>query len=73
MLCLAINFRAFSDMREELNHFEQYNIQVESLTTENLAIQQEIHRIKSDERTIGNEARKIGLSRPNEKFLVPSN
>ncbi len=73
MLCMAINFRAFSDMRQELQQNEQYNIQVENLTTENLAIQQETHKIKSDERTIGYEARKIGLSRPNEKFLVPSN
>ena len=43
---------------------EQYKIQVETLTTENLAIQQEIHKIKSDERTIGNGSKKDRLESP---------
>jgi cell division protein FtsB len=41
------------------------------LTNENLAIQEEIHNLKTDARVIEREARRIGMSRPNEKVLVP--
>ncbi|MBA2737664.1 MAG: septum formation initiator family protein [Pyrinomonadaceae bacterium] len=47
--------------------------QIEILTTENLSLQEEIHSLKSDSRAIEREARKIGMSRPNEKILVPTN
>ena len=73
MLCLAINLRAYSDLSREITLHEQLNLQVETLTTENLAIQQEIQDLKNDKRAIEREARKIGMSRPNEKVLVPAN
>lgn len=73
MLCLAINLRAYSELSQEITQHEQLNLQVEALTTENLAIQQEIHDLKNDKRAIEREARKIGMSRPNEKVLVPAN
>lgn len=73
LLCLAINLRAFSEMRQELNQNEQLNLQIESLTTENSALQEEIQDLRKDERAIEREARKIGMSRPNEKILVPAN
>lgn len=73
LLCLAINLRAFSEMRQEVNQNEQLNLQMETLTTENLALQEEIQDLHKDARAIEREARKIGMSRPNEKILVPAN
>ena len=64
MLCLAINFRAFSEMSVEIQQNESLSRQMEQLTNENLAIQEEIHNLKTDPLTIEREARKIGLSRP---------
>ncbi len=63
MLCLAINFRAFSEMTVEMQQNERLSIEMKQLTNENLAIQDEIHTLKNDSRTIEREARKIGMSR----------
>lgn len=63
MLCLAINFRAFTEMRAEMQQNNSLSIQLDQLTNENLAIQDEIHNLKTDPRTIEREARKIGLGR----------
>ena len=49
------------------------SVQLEQLSSSNLAIQEEIHSLKTDARTVEREARKIGMSRPNEKILVPVN
>lgn len=73
MLCLAINFRAFAEMSEELEQNERLSLAVEQLTNENLGLQTEVHNLKNDSRTVELEARKIGMSRPNEKVLVPVN
>lgn len=73
MLCLAINFRAFSDLRSESAENSQLNTNIETLTNENLLLQEEIQNLKHDPRTIEREARKMGMSRPNEKILVPMN
>ena len=71
MLCLAVNFRAFSDLRGESAEYQQLNSEIEALTTGNLVLQEEIQNLKTDPQTIEREARKIGMSRPNEKILVP--
>lgn len=71
LLCLAINFRAFSDMRRQSIEYTSLNTEIDKLTTENLVLQEEIRNLKNDPRTIEREARKIGMSRPNEKILVP--
>lgn len=63
MLCLTINLRAFSEMTEEQDLHKSLNLQIETLTTENLVLQEEIHDLKNDEHAIEREARKIGLSR----------
>ncbi len=73
MLCLAINLRAFSEMKVEMQQNQLLSVQLEQLSTENLTIQEEIHSLKTDSRMVEREARKIGMSRPNEKILVPSN
>ena len=70
MLCIAINLRAYSVMNTEAQQYERLNTDIEQLTNENLAIQEEIHNLKTDARSIEREARKIGMSRPNEKILV---
>ncbi len=71
MLCLAVNFRAFSDLQGHTAEYQELNAEIETLTTGNLILQEEIQNLKSDSRTIEREARKIGMSRPNEKILVP--
>lgn len=73
MLCLAINFRAIAEMNEEVEQHERLNINIENLSAENLALQEEIFRLQNDSGTIEREARKIGMIRPNEKILVPTN
>lgn len=73
MLCLAINFRAFSEMRSESNEHQLLNTEIENLTNGNLALEEEIESLKTDSRMIEREARKIGMSHPNEKILVPMN
>lgn len=73
MLCMAINLRAYTEVTKESIQFEQLSGEIDALNNENLIIQQEIHSLKSDPRAIEREARKIGMSRPNEKILVPVN
>ena len=73
MLCLTVNFRAFSEVRQEMDQNAALTTQIDGLTAETLGLQEEVHNLKSDARVIEREARKIGLSRPNEKFLVPTN
>ncbi len=71
MLCMAINLRAFSEMSVELEQNERLSLALEQLSTENLGLQSEVHLIKTDSYAVEREARKIGMSRPNEKVLVP--
>lgn len=73
MICLAVNFRAVAEMNAEIEQNNQLSTDVEKLSGENLALQEEIHSLKNDLPTIEREARKIGLSRPNEKVLLPTN
>lgn len=70
MICMAVNLRAYSAMSVEVEQNERLSVNIEQLTNENLAIQEEIHSLKTDARAIEREARKIGMSRPNEKVLV---
>ncbi len=64
MLCMAINIRAYSEMSAEMEQNQRLSVQLESVTNENLAIQEEVHNLKIDSRFVEQEARKIGLSRP---------
>ena len=73
MLCMAINLRAFSEMSAELEQNERLSITVEQLSNENIGLQTEVHSLKNDSRAVEREARKIGMSRSNEKVLVPVN
>jgi cell division protein FtsB len=73
MLCIAINLRAYSEISVEMEQNQRLSVQLESLANENLAIQEEVHNLKIDSRFVEQEARKIGMSRPNEKIPVPAN
>lgn len=73
MLCLTINFRAFSELGGETEQYQKLTVEVDRLTNENLALQEEIHTLKTDSAAIEREARKLGMSRPGEKILVPAN
>jgi cell division protein FtsB len=73
MLCMAVNLRAYSEMSEEATQHQLLNTELDKLSGENLALQEEVHNLKNDSHTIEREARKIGMSRPNEKILVPTN
>lgn len=64
MLCLTVNYRAFSELRQESQQNEILNLEVENLTKENLSLQEEIHYLKSDSEAIEREARKLGLAPP---------
>ena len=73
MLCTAINLRAFSEMSAEVEQHERLSLAVGQLTDENIGLQTEVHSLKTDKSAVEREARKIGLSRPSEKVLVPVN
>lgn len=73
MLCLTINFRAFSELRGEAEDNQKLSVEVDQLTNENLALQEEIHNLKTDSAIIEREARKLGMNRPGEKIFVPAN
>lgn len=73
MLCISINFRAFSAVREEAGENVQLSNQIQSLMDENLALQEEIHLLKTDPRMIEREARRLGIPVNSEKVPVPAN
>ncbi len=73
MLCMAVNLRAYSEMSAEAAEHQQLNGELERLSGENLFLQEEVHNLKNDSQEIEREARRIGMSRPNEKILVPTN
>ena len=62
MLIISINFRAFTEMRAEADQHERLAAQIQSLMDENVALQEEIHTLKSDPRVIEREAKRIGVA-----------
>ncbi len=67
MLCLTINYRAYSELVKETREFEQLNQKIQKATSENLSMQEEIHYLKTDPKTIEREARRYGLAPKKEK------
>lgn len=61
MLIISINFRAFTEMREEASQNTRLATQIQSLTDENLALQEEIHTLKTNPEIIQREAKRIGV------------
>jgi cell division protein FtsL len=73
MLCVSINYRAFTEVKEEVEQNGRLSSQIQNLMDENLALQEEIHTLKSDPRVIETQARKIGIDLRQEKVPVPAN
>ena len=73
ILCLAVNIRAFVEMNRQSIENQKLNTEIKQLNSTNLVLEEEIKNLKGDPKTIEREARKIGMSRPNEKILVPVN
>jgi cell division protein FtsB len=73
LLCVAINIRAYSESRDEVQLNTQLSSEIEQLSAGNALLQHEIQGLKTDENTIEREARKLGFVRPNEKIFVPTN
>ncbi len=72
-LCVSINYRAFSAAREESQKHERLTMQMQNLLDENLALQDEIHTLKTDPNIIRREARRMGLDLQQHKVPVPAN
>lgn len=73
MLLVSINFRAFTEMREEVDQNARLAGQIQNLMDENLALQEEIHSLKTDPQLIQREARRIGIALSEQKVSVPAN
>jgi cell division protein FtsB len=61
MLCISINLRAFATMKGEVEQNSRLSDEIQSLMDENLALQEEIHMLKTNPVVIEREARKIGI------------
>jgi hypothetical protein len=73
MLCLTINYRAFSQLGKESAEKEMLEQRIQSVTSNNLSLQEQIHYLKNDPDTVAREVRKFGLRRSNEKVPVQTN
>ena len=73
MLGISINFRAWTEVKEEAAQNTQLASQIQNLMDENLALQEEIHTLKTDPIVIQQQARKIGIGLRREKVSVPAN
>ena len=71
VLCLTINFRAFTELSNEVGQNESLNLEIEKVTSENLDLQEEIYYLQHDSSVIQREARKFGFQRKEKKVSVP--
>lgn len=68
LIVLTMNFRAFTEYASESDRHDELNKRIEELTDENLQLQEEIHYLKTDPKTVEREARKFGLRpKPEDK------
>ena len=74
LLCLTINFRAFTELSREVDQNESLSAEIEKVTSENLNIQEEIYYLQNDSSVIEREAKKFGIRRPEKekKVSVPT-
>lgn len=61
------------EMREEAAQNTRLAAQIQNLTDENLALQDEIHALKTDPAVIQREARRIGIDPRQNKVPVLAN
>lgn len=62
MIVVSINLRTFREMKEETTQNSDLSNRIQNLQDENLALQEEIHTLKSDPKVIEREAKRLGLS-----------
>jgi cell division protein FtsB len=72
MLVLTINFRAFTALDREAVNNQELNTKILQAMHENIELQEEIHYLKNDAKTIEREARKFGLEPVKEKVSEPT-
>lgn len=72
LVCVTINFRAFTEKNREIEQNESLSSEIEKITSENLDLQEEIYYLKNDSSTIEREARKFGFQRREKKVPVPA-
>ena len=73
MLLVSINFRAFTEMQEEASKNTQLSAHIQNLQDENLALQEEIHTLKTNPDAIKREARRLGVHLQQQQVPVPVN
>lgn len=74
MLTVSINYRALTEAQTEADKNERLGVQLQSLKDENLALQEEIHTLKTDPRVIEREAKRMGLDLRQDAIVsVPTN
>ncbi len=73
MLIISINFHAFTEVQEEAVRNTYLATQIQNLQDENLALQEEIHTLKTDPIVIKREARRIGMYLQQQTSSVPVN
>ena len=61
MLTVSINLRAFTQVNDEVLQNERLAVEIQSLLDENLALQEEIHALRSDPTVVERHAQKIGI------------
>lgn len=70
VLCLSINFRAFTELSREVQQNENLNTEIDKVTSENLNLQEEIYYLENDTSVIEREAKKFGIRRQNKEKQV---
>lgn len=72
LLCLTINFRAWSDHARETEEHQRLNDEIKKAMIENIALQEQIHYLKNDSDTVEKEVKKFGLVRSEKMNSKPA-
>ncbi|MDM7921350.1 MAG: septum formation initiator family protein [Pyrinomonadaceae bacterium] len=67
----TLNFRTYMEYRRGHEEHIELGERIENLTDENLALQEEIHALKTDPKAIEQEARKYGLRPKKDRVSQP--
>ena len=68
VLVVTVNYKSFTVFEREREQQQVLNEKIEDLADENLALQEEIHYLKTDPKKLEPEAKKLGLERKKEVF-----
>ena len=73
MVWVSVNLRAYNEVLEGAEQNVKLSAQAQNLMDENIALQDEIHALKTDPRVIEREARRIGIVFEAQKVSAPAN